>query len=111
MPIYKMDVHTHSIASGHSYSTIKEMAAFAAEAAKEMLGEENVITSVPAPNMGGEDFAYYLEKYPGAFMFLSTANAEIGADTAHHNPKFMIDEEFMWKGPAVFAGIAMNFLK
>ena len=55
--------------------------------------------------------AYYLEKYPGAFMFLSTANAEIGADTAHHNPKFMIDEDVMWKGTAVFAGIVMKFLK
>ena len=87
-----------------------DMALFAAEAAKEVLGEENVITSVPAPNMGGEDFAYYLEKFPGAFMFLSTANAAIGADTAHHNPKFMIDEEVMWEGPSVFAAIAMKFL-
>jgi putative hydrolase len=33
-----MDMHTHSIASGHSYSTIKEMAAAAAERGIELLG-------------------------------------------------------------------------
>lgn len=88
-----------------------EMAAFAAQAAKEVLGEDEVITKVAAPNMGGEDFAYYLEKLPGAFMFLSSANAEKGCDVAHHNPKFKIDEDVLWEGPAVFCRIAENFLK
>lgn len=54
------------------------MAALAAKAAKEVLGEDNVITELPAPNMGGEDFAYYLEELPGAFMFLSSSNPAKG---------------------------------
>lgn len=87
-----------------------EMAAFAADVAKEAFGEENVITSVAAPNMGGEDFAYYLEKYPGVFMFLSSSNPEKGCDVAHHNPKFKIDEDVLWKGSALFAKIAERFL-
>jgi len=86
------------------------MAALAAGAAKKILGEEGVITSVKAPNMGGEDFAYYLQKAPGAFMFLSSANAEKGTDVAHHNPKFGIDEDVLWEGPALFVSIVEDFL-
>lgn len=86
------------------------MAALAAKAAKAVLGEEKVITQVKAPNMGGEDFAYYLEKVPGAFMFLSSANPEKGTDVAHHNPKFDVDEDVFWEGAAVFVKIVEDFL-
>lgn len=87
------------------------MAALAAKAAKEVLGEDNVITKLPAPNMGGEDFAYYLEKLPGAFMFLSSSNPAKGTDVAHHNPKFNVDEDVLWEGAAVFVAIVEGFLK
>ena len=35
---YVLDTHTHSLASGHSYSTIREMAHMAAEKGLELLG-------------------------------------------------------------------------
>lgn len=90
-----------------------EMAAFAADCAKEVLGDENVITSLPHPNMGGEDFAYFLGKAPGAFMFLSSVNPDKvpGSDIAHHNSKFTVDEDVFWKGSAVFVNIAEEYLK
>lgn len=88
-----------------------EMAALAAKAAKTVLGEDKVITQVESPNMGGEDFAYYLEKVPGAFMFLSSANPEKGTDVSHHNPKFDVDEDVFWEGSAVFVAIVEEFLK
>ena len=50
----------------------------------ELIGEENVIEA--KPTMGGEDFAYYLEKVPGAFLELGTGNPEKGTDKPHHNP-------------------------
>ena len=87
------------------------MAALAAKAAKEVLGEDKVITKLPAPNMGGEDFAYYLEKLPGAFMFLSSSNPAKGTDVAHHNPKFNVDEDVLWEGAAVFVAVVEEFLK
>lgn len=87
-----------------------EMAEIAADVAKEAFGEENVITSVPAPNMAGEDFAYYLAKVPGAFMFLSSSNPAKQADFPHHNPKFTVDEDVLWQGSAAFVGIAEKFL-
>ena len=88
-----------------------EMAEFAGKCAIEVLGEENVITRVKAPNMGGEDFAFYLAEAPGAFMFLSSANPEKKSDYPHHNPVFNIDEDVLWKGSAIFVKIASEFLK
>ena len=89
----------------------KTMAEFAAACAKEVLGEEEVITYREVPNMGGEDFANYLGMIPGAFMFLSSSNHEKAADYAHHSPKFNIDEDVLWEGPAVFTKIAEEFLR
>lgn len=88
-----------------------EMAAFAAKCAAAVAGADNVITHRDFPNMGGEDFAYYLEKVPGAFMFLSSSNPEKGTDIAHHNPAFNIDEDVLWEGSALFVSIATEMLK
>lgn len=86
------------------------MAAFAAGCAKEVLGEDKVITRLPSPNMGGEDFACYLQEIPGAFMFLSSSDADLGTDVPHHNAKFNVDEHVLWEGTAVFTAIAEKFL-
>ena len=86
------------------------MAKLAGEAAKKVLGPENVLTTQPAPNMAGEDFAYYLEQKPGAFMFLSSSNPARNTNIPHHNPKFDLDEDVFYKGSAVFVAIVEDFL-
>ena len=88
----------------------EEMAKLAAGAAAKVLGESGVITSIPAPNMGGEDFAFYLRERPGAFMFLSSSNHEKHTDGPHHNPHFDVDEDVFWKGSAVFVSIVEDYL-
>ena len=60
--------------------------------------------------MGGEDFAYYLEKVPGAFMFLSSSNPDKKTDVPHHNPKFNVDEDVLYRGSTVFVSIVEEFL-
>ena len=85
-------------------------AAFAAEAVRDIFGDK-LITGVEYPNMGGEDFAVYLGKVPGAFMFLSSANPTKGTDIAHHNSKFNVDEDVLWMGSAAFVAITEKFLK
>lgn len=45
------------------------------------------------PIMGGEDFAYYLQKVPGCFFFVGAGNEDKGAVYPHHHPKFDIDED------------------
>lgn len=74
----------------------------------ELIGEENVIDA--KPTMGGEDFAYYLEKVPGAFLELGTGNPEKGTDKPHHNPRFDIDEAVLYIGTATYASLAYKYL-
>ena len=88
----------------------EKMAAFAAECAKEVAGEDKVMDTIAAPTMIGEDFAYYLLEKPGAFMFLSSSDPEKHTDVAHHSDKFNIDEDVLWEGSAVFVNIAEKFL-
>jgi len=60
--------------------------------------------------MGAEDFAYVLEKVPGCYFFIGSANPEKGLDGAHHNPKFDIDEKALTRGVAVMAAAIMDLL-
>ncbi len=66
------------------------------EAAKQVVGEEKVITS--KPQMGAEDFSYFLLERPGAFFFVGSKNEERGLVWGHHHPRFDIDEESMANG-------------
>lgn len=84
-------------------------AAFAADSVCDIFGDK-LITEMPYPNMGGEDFAVYLGKVPGAFMFLSSSNPAKRTDIAHHHCKFNIDEDVLWQGSAVFAAITEKYL-
>ncbi|MDY3868965.1 MAG: amidohydrolase, partial [Pyramidobacter sp.] len=87
-----------------------EMAALAAKSAEKVVGADCMITSRPAPNMAGEDFAYFLMQRPGAYMFLSSANHDKCTDIPHHNPRFNVDEDVLWKGSAVFVSIVEDYL-
>ena len=58
------------------------------------------------PSMGGEDFAFYLQKTKGAFLTLGIYNEEKGITAAHHHPKFDVDEAVLWKGAALYALLA-----
>ena len=80
------------------------------KAAERIVGEENVVSSFTAPNMGGEDVAHYLQQVPGAFFFLGSNNPAKHTDIPHHNCKFDIDEDVMWKGSAIFAESVFEFL-
>jgi amidohydrolase len=58
------------------------------------------------PQGGGEDFAYYCQKVPGAFAFLG---ARVNGEAyPHHHPKFDIDEEALPLGAALLAQYALR---
>lgn len=61
------------------------------------------------PTMGAEDFAFYLQKAPGVFIFLGIRNEEKGIVYPHHHPKFDVDESVLWKGAAIYSLLAYNF--
>jgi amidohydrolase len=79
------------------------------ETAKGIIGEENII-ELKEPSMGGEDIAYFLNKVPGTFFFLGAFNEEKGIVHPHHTPKFNVDEDVFWKGSALLAQGALDWL-
>ncbi len=61
--------------------------------------------------MGSEDFAFVLEKVPGCFFFIGSANSEKGLDAGHHHPRFDIDEAALPRGAALMAATITDLLK
>ena len=61
--------------------------------------------------MGAEDFAFYLQEKPGCFMFMGTGDEEKGTEYPAHHPKFDVDEGELHKGTALYAKMAIEFLK
>jgi amidohydrolase len=64
---------------------------------------------VADPILGGEDFAYYVQKVPGAMCRLGVRNKKIGADQSWHSPRFVADEEALFYGTALLTGAALEY--
>ena len=89
----------------------KKFNKFFLESAKKIVGEENIF-ELPTPVMGGEDMAYFLEKAPGTFFFLSNPKVyPDGKIYSHHNPKFDVDENYFHIGTALFVQTVLDYLK
>jgi amidohydrolase len=71
--------------------------AFAAAVASEIVGSGNVDAAAP-PVMGGEDFAYMLEKRPGAFLFIGNGNT-----AGLHNAAYDFNDEVIPIGCSYWA--------
>lgn len=84
---------------------------FGAAVTRELFGDGGFYR-LPAPIMGAEDFAYVLEKVPGAMFFLGVApeGADWSSCCGIHSTRMMIDESVMPRGAALLAGLAERFL-
>ncbi len=74
-----------------------EQAEFAAEVAREIVGEERVDANVPAV-MGSEDFAYMLEARPGAYLFVGQGDTPMC-----HHPAYDFNDEIAPIGASLLA--------
>ena len=82
----------------------QDMASLARRAAIEAVGDANVLPLKTA-NMGAEDFSYYLERIPGAYVrFGSQVPGREGYPA--HSSKFDFDEEALAVGAAYYRAIA-----
>ena len=54
--------------------------------------------------------AFFLQKIPGCFVFIGSANQSLGLDAAHHHPKFDIDENVIPKAVGLISASAMKLL-
>ncbi|MEK4432117.1 M20 family metallopeptidase [Paenibacillus sp. FSL M7-0802] len=75
--------------------------------AKSVFGEENVQKA--SKLMPAEDFAYYLERVPGCFMFVGAGNPVKGAVYPHHHPKFDFDEDAMINAVRLFIAMSTGY--
>ncbi|HRC84586.1 MAG TPA: amidohydrolase [Thermoanaerobaculia bacterium] len=75
-----------------------------------LVGEDHVHV-VPRPNMGVEDFAFYLSRVPGAFYSLGVRNEEAGIVAPVHHESFDVDERCLAYGAALQAALALRALE
>lgn len=61
--------------------------------------------------MGAEDMAFMLEKVPGCYFFVGSANDEKDLNYGHHHPKFDFDEAALPRAAALMANAVADFLK
>ena len=60
--------------------------------------------------LGAEDFAYYLEKRPGAYFKVGARNDDPTTHYPHHHPKFNFDETALLHIGRVFLEIVHHYL-
>jgi amidohydrolase len=83
----------------------KTMVDFVARIAGGIFGEGKVQKIEPV--MGGEDFAYFLQEVPGAFLFFGMGD---GMEFPHHHPAFDIDEKALPRATLLMATLALKYL-
>ena len=78
------------------------------QAAEKVVGDK---AGMPYLSMGGEDFAYYLQKIPGCFFFVGSApNKDQLFETPHHCSHFTMDEQALLIGPSVYLNLIDDLL-
>lgn len=78
------------------------------ESATKLYGDEVLIKYEKTP--GGEDFAYFTQKVPGALAFVGIRNDEKGINAPHHNERFDMDESALEIGTNLYVQFAIDFL-
>lgn len=61
------------------------------------------------PQMGGEDFAYYLQHVKGAFFFTGAKHPSIEKAYPHHHPKFDIDENALLISAKLLGELVLHY--
>ncbi len=84
-----------------------DLNAFFEDAVKRVASEESV-QWIDAPSMGGEDFAYYEEKVPGAIIRLGTTSDDPGHRYPLHNSRFDLDESALPFGVKLLLHTALS---
>jgi amidohydrolase len=82
-----------------------EMVEFVEKVTAAALGDGRLTPIDPV--MGGEDFAYFLQKIPGAFMFFGMGD---GMEYPHHHACFDMDEKALPEATLLMTSLALAYL-
>jgi amidohydrolase len=94
----------------HGYPALindKNMANLIREVGRKILPQDAMI-EIDKPSMGGEDFANYLQRIPGAFFWLGSGQED---SYPIHHPKFDFDENIMKTGIEMLIHSAFQYLE
>ncbi|CAM3106478.1 M20 family metallopeptidase [Paenibacillus lupini] len=75
------------------------------QAGTAVLGEENVLKQ-HTPSLAGEDFGWYLDRVPGAFILLGCRDEAVGNQEGLHHPRFNLDEAILVHGTRLLVQLA-----
>ena len=91
-------------------------ARLAAAVADEVLGAHNVARDFD-PTMGGEDFAFMLQRCPGAYLFLGNGTSGAHRSAGHgagpcmlHNASYDFNDELIALGGSMWVRLAEGWL-
>lgn len=88
----------------------RDSALFATEIAKELVGEENVITDQEKA-LGSDDFAELQAEVPGVYVNIGTKNPlDEGTAFAHHHGNFNIDESGLLLLTSFYVNYTLKYL-
>ncbi len=82
-----------------------EMVDFLLGVVESLWGAERIAAIDPV--MGGEDFAYYLQNLPGAFLFFGMGD---GMPHPHHHPEFDMDEKALPEAVLLLAAVTLEYM-
>lgn len=93
---YEFDYYTNIPATVNDARCSK----IAEKSVRSILGDEGLTEYYKSP--GGEDFAYFLNRFPGVYAFVGCRNEEKDCVYALHHDHFDLDEEGMLNGAAFY---------
>lgn len=70
---------------------------------RRVAGDEGIAVTEDRPQLGGEDFSYYLQRIPGLFVHVGAGDAG-----AVHTPTFRPDPAGIWPGVRFLAALAAH---
>ena len=88
-----------------------EFATFVTGVAVGLVGEE-LVTPLPTPIMGAEDWSYVMNEVPGTMAFLGACLPDLvpGQSPGNHSNRVVFDEEAMVTGIALYSAVAIGHL-
>jgi len=84
------------------------MSDYVAQIARQTLGPDRFFP-VARPSMGGEDFAYYLEKVPGCFFLAGVAPSPQKEYPSLHSDRFDFTDAALGVGMRMFTALVLGF--
>ena len=81
---------------------------FLEEVAAELFPVD-MVKRLDVPTMGGEDFAFFLERIPGSYFFLGVSDGRTGGYPSLHHPGFDFNDSALESGMKMFVHAALAY--